>query len=291
MAGDARTIRVETLTRVEGEGGLTVRIRDGQVNAVELNIYEPPRLFEALLRGRALEDTPDITARICGICPVAYQMSAVHALEAALGVGISPEIRRLRRLLYCGEWIESHTLHIYLLHAPDFFNCASGMELAEQFPEEVRRGLRMKKHGNEILEVLGGRPIHPINIAVGGFYRAPPRDDFARLIAPLQWARDAAIATARWTADFAFPDVEHDYEFVALRGAGEYPMNEGRIASTGGLDIEVSEYERHFVEHQVSHSTAMHSKRVGSDRPYLVGPLARLALNLDVAPGGSPVGR
>jgi coenzyme F420-reducing hydrogenase alpha subunit len=246
---------------------------------VELNIFEPPRLFEALLRGRALEETPDITARICGICPVAYQMSAVHALEAALGVSITPEIRRLRRLLYCGEWIESHSLHVHLLHAPDFFGCASGIELAQRFPDEIRRGLRMKKHGNELLEVLGGRAIHPINVAVGGFFRAPRHEELTRLLPDLEWGRDAAIATARWVATFDFPDLEHDYDFVALHHADEYAMNEGRIVSTSGLDIAVSEYEQHFAEQQVPHSTALHSVRVGSQQPYFVGPLARLALN------------
>lgn len=281
MPDSSRTIRVATLTRVEGEGGLTVRVRDGRIDAVELNIFEPPRLFEALLRGRALEETPDITARICGICPVAYQMSAVHALEAALGITVSPEIRQLRRLLYCGEWIESHSLHIHLLHAPDFFDCASGLELAERFPDEIRRGLRMKKHGNELLEILGGRPIHPINVAVGGFYRAPRAEELSRLLPDLKWGREAAIATARWVAGFMFPPVEHAYEFVALHRADEYAMNEGRIVSTAGLDIAVADYEQHFIERQVPHSTALHSVRVGSERPYFLGPLARVAINHD----------
>jgi coenzyme F420-reducing hydrogenase alpha subunit len=279
MADNSRTIRVNMLTRVEGEGGLTVRVADGKVMGVELNIFEPPRLFEALLRGRALEETPDITARICGICPVAYQMSAVHALEAALGVTISPEIRRLRRLLYCGEWIESHALHIYLLHAPDFFGCASGPELAQRFPTEIRRGLRMKKHGNQILEVLGGRPIHPINVAVGGFYRAPRREELSSLLSDMDWGRDAAIATARWVAGFEFPAVERDFDFVALHHPAEYAMNEGRVASTSGLDIATGDYEQHFAEQQVPHSTALHSVRIGAPGPYFVGPLARVALN------------
>src|SRR6185437_6607184 len=176
MTGDsdnqrARTIKVEALSRVEGEGGLHVRLLGDRVEEVQLTIFEPPRLFEALLRGRALEDVPDIVARICGICPVAYQMSAVHALESALGLRISPEIRRLRRLLYCGEWIESHALHMHLLHAPDFLGFESGLAMARDFPDEVNRGLRLKKHGNELLETLGGRAIHPINVAIGGFYR------------------------------------------------------------------------------------------------------------------------
>src|SRR5258707_14234623 len=163
--GKPRTIRVEALSRVEGEGGLFVRLKGDAVEDVELRIFEPPRLFEALLRGRSLEEVPDITARICGICPVAYQMSSVHALEAALGVVVSPEIRRLRRLLYCGEWIESHALHVQLLHAPDFLGYDSGIDLARDHPNEVNRGLRLKKHGNQLLEVLGGRAIHPINVA------------------------------------------------------------------------------------------------------------------------------
>lgn len=279
MTDSVRTIRIEALTRVEGEGGLTVRLQNGTVAAVELNIYEPPRLFEALLRGRALEEAPDITARICGICPVAYQMSAVHALEAALGIQISPEIRRLRRLLYCGEWIESHSLHIHLLHAPDFFACESGIELAGRFPEEVRRGLRLKKHGNELLEVLGGRAIHPINVAVGGFYKAPRREELARLVPSFEWGLEAAIATTRWVATFEFPEMQCDYDFVALHHPQEYALNEGRIVSSSRLDIPVADYESHFAERQVPHSTALHSVRLASNRPYLVGPLARLTLN------------
>lgn len=279
MTDSVRTIRIEALTRVEGEGGLTVRLQNGSIAAVELNIYEPPRLFEALLRGRALEEAPDITARICGICPVAYQMSAVHALEAALGIQISPEIRRLRRLLYCGEWIESHSLHIHLLHAPDFFACESGIELAEKFPEEVRRGLRLKKHGNELLEVLGGRAIHPINVAVGGFYKAPRREELAQLVPSFEWGLEAAIAATRWIATFEFPEMQSNYDFVALHHPQEYALNEGRIVCSSKLDIPVVEYESHFAERQVPYSTALHSVRLASNRPYLVGPLARLTLN------------
>jgi coenzyme F420-reducing hydrogenase alpha subunit len=280
-ADSSRTIRVEALTRVEGEGGLNVRLQNGEIAAVELNIYEPPRLFESLLRGRALEEAPDITARICGICPVAYQMSAVHALESALGVQVPPEIRRLRRLLYCGEWIESHSLHIHLLHAPDFFGCESVVELAAKFPNEVRRGLRLKKHGNELLEVLGGRAIHPINVAVGGFYRAPRREELERLVPSFEWGLEAAIAATRWVATFDFPEFQREYEMVALHHPNEYALNEGRIVSTSGLDIPVEEYELRFEERQVPHSTALHSVQRDSNRPYLVGPLARLALNRD----------
>ena len=272
-------IQVPILTRVEGEGGVTIRLRDGAIENVELNIYEPPRLFEALLRGRPLEDTPDITARICGICPVAYQMSSVHALEAALGVQITPSIRRLRRLLYCGEWIESHALHIHLLHAPDFFGAASGIELARRFPDEIKRGLQLKKFGNRLLEVLGGRAIHPINVTVGGFHRFPNRDDMASLIPHFEWGVQAATEVTRWVAGFPFPDFEQPYEFVSLSHPDDYPMNEGDIISSTGLRITVSEYDRHFVEEHVAHSTALHAVRRNQRTPYFLGPLARVNLN------------
>jgi len=278
---DPDTIEVPILTRVEGEGGVTVRLRNNAIDDVQLRIYEPPRLFEALLQGRPLEDTPDITARICGICPVAYQMSSVHALEAALGVTITPEIRRLRRLLYCGEWIESHGLHIHLLHAPDFFGARSGMELARRFPNEVRRGLQLKKFGNRLLEWLGGRAIHPINVAVGGFYRLPKRDDVPALIRDFEWGLDAAQETVRWVAELPFPDYEVTWESVSLRHDDEYPMNEGDVVSSTGLRIPVTEFDQHFREVHVAHSTALQAVREGPRTPYLVGPIARINLNRD----------
>lgn len=278
---DARTIQVEVLTRVEGEGALRIRLRGDAVEDVQLNIYEPPRLFEALLRGRPLEEVPDITARICGICPVAYQMTSVHALEAALGVQISPEIRRLRRLLYCGEWIESHALHIHLLHAPDFLGYDSGLAMAADHPQEVNRGLRLKKHGNQLLEALGGRAIHPINVAVGGFYRAPRREELAALIPDFEWGVKAAVETTRWLAGLRFPEFTRPYEMVALVHPDEYPFNEGDVASTAGTTVPVSAYEKHFEEVHVSHSTALQSQRIAAGAPYFVGPLARINLNRD----------
>lgn len=278
---DARTIRVEALCRVEGEGGLHVRLDGDRVEDVQLTIFEPPRLFEAFLRGRALEDVPDIVARICGICPVAYQMSAVHSIESGLGVRVSPEIRRLRRLLYCGEWIESHTLHMHLLHAPDFLGFESGLAMARDWPEQVKRGLRLKKHGNQLLEVLGGRAIHPVNVCVGGFYRAPRREELTALIPDFEWGLQAAVETVRWVAGFDFPEFDRPYTMVALVHPDEYAMNEGRIADNHSQAIDVTDYERHYEERQVPHSTALQSVRTADGAPYFLGPLARINLSLD----------
>ncbi|HTP96650.1 MAG TPA: Ni/Fe hydrogenase subunit alpha [Burkholderiales bacterium] len=275
-----KTIEVNALARVEGEGALHVALRDGVVREVELRIFEPPRFFEALLRGRDCSEAPDITARICGICPVAYQMSAVHAIEDALGVTVDGPLRALRRLLYCGEWIESHALHVYFLHAPDFLGYESGIAMARDHRAEVERGLRLKKIGNELMRVIGGREIHPVNVRVGGFYRAPARRELEPLVGQLEWARDAAAATVRWVAGFEFPDCERAYEFVALRHPDEYPFNEGRLVSNGGLDIAAREYDAHFEERHVSYSTALQSSIRGRGA-YLVGPLARYSLNYD----------
>ncbi len=280
MKEKTRTLRVDYLARVEGEGALEVKIRGSQVVDVKLRIFEPPRFFEALLRGRAWSEVPDITARICGICPVAYQMSAVHAIENACGVVVDGPLRELRRLLYCGEWIESHALHIYMLHAPDFLGYPDVLHMAKEHRAEVQRGLQLKKAGNQIVSVLGGREIHPINVRVGGFYRAPSRQELATLIEPLQRARDAAYETVRWVAGFSFPDFEHDYELVALSHPTEYPFNEGKVASTRGLECTASEFDNYFTEEHVAHSNALHATRRGGGA-YFVGPLARFALNFD----------
>ncbi|HXG08203.1 MAG TPA: Ni/Fe hydrogenase subunit alpha [Gemmataceae bacterium] len=287
-----RTIQVGALARVEGEGSLTLRLRDGQVEEVQLRIFEAPRYFEAFLRGRHLEEVPDITARICGICPVAYQMSSCHALERLVGIEVSGPLRDLRRLLYCGEWIESHTLHIYFLHAPDFLGYESALAMAQDRPEYaklLRNALQLKKAGNAVISLLGGRAIHPINVRVGGFYQVPSRKELIQLGEQLKAVHEFARQTVRWAASLDFPPVEHDYEFVALRHQTEYPMNEGRLVSNRGLDIAMSAFPDHFEEYQVPYSNASQCRRKasgGQESPgaYQVGPLARWNLNWDRVP-------
>jgi len=275
-----KRIRVDALARVEGEGALYVRVKGGRVEDVRLRIYEPPRFFEAFLRGRSFLEAPDITARICGICPVAYQMSAATAMEDACDVNVEGPLRALRRLIYCGEWIESHALHVFLLHAPDFLGYQSAIEMARDHPDWVQKGLQLKKVGNELLALIGGREIHPINPRVGGFYRAPTRQELLSMKEKLEWAREAAYETVRWVAGFEFPDFEPDYEFVALRHPEEYAILDGRLVSNRGLDIAIREYDAHFEEEQVPHSNALHS-RIKGRGTYFVGPLARFNLNFD----------
>jgi coenzyme F420-reducing hydrogenase alpha subunit len=278
-----RTIEVGALARVEGHGALHLTVSGERVVDLRLEIFEPPRFFEALLCGRDAAEAPDITARICGICPVAYQMSAVHALERLFGVAIDPAVRLLRRLYYCSEWIESHALHVHLLAAPDFLGCESIITLAEKDRGAVERGLRIKKTGNALITLLGGRSVHPVGACIGGFTRAPRRREIQALRDDLLRARDDARACLEWVAGFDFPDRRGNIEFVALRDAHEYPMNEGRIVSSRGIDRPQDEFDDVFEEHQVPHSNALHA-RVKGRGPYFVGPLARLNLNFDRLP-------
>lgn len=279
MSAATRTIRLESMTRIEGEAGLHIEIHEGKLADLKLDVYEPPRFFEAFLRGRSLHEVPDIVARICGICPIAHQLTAAQAIEAALGVTPGPEIRALRRLLYCAEWIESHALHIYLLQAPDFFGKESGLALAAEKPELVKRGLQLKKAGNDLTRLLGGRAVHPLSVCIGGFWKTPRRSDLLAIRSQMEAALQTALETVRFTASLPLPPFAPQYEFVALSHPREYAICDGHIVSSRGLDIPIRDFEQAFLEEHVAHSTALHSVRAEKGTSYLVGPLARLNLN------------
>ena len=283
-----RTLSTSALARVEGEGAMYVRVDGGTVDEVRLDIYEPPRFFEAFLRGRSYTEPPDITARVCGICPVAYQTSACQAIENACGARVDGAIADLRRLLYCGEWIGSHALHIYMLHAPDFLGYPGVVEMAAEHREIVEQGLALRSAGNAIMELLGGRSIHPVNVRVGGFYRAPSPAELAPLARQLRSALPLALDTVRWVAGFDFPDFTCPHELLALTDPGRYPIERGTLATSGGLAFTAAEFEQRVIEEQVPHSTALHARLAGNgpggnDR-YLTGPLARYTLNSGALP-------
>ena len=273
-----RSFDVTELTRVEGEGALVVSVEGDRIADLRLRIFEPPRFFETLLVGRGAPEVSDIVARICGICPVAYQTSSANALESVLGIEPSVEVGNLRRMLYLAEWIESHALHVYLLHAPDFLGFPSGIDLARVAPEAVGRGLRLKRIGNDLMAAIGGREIHPVAPRLGGFWSAPDVGRLAAFAEDLDWALEAALETVRWTSEFTYPDLEQDYEFVALSDPDEYAVIDGRLHSTGGIDAPVAEWNNLFEEEQVEWSNALHC-RIRGRGAYLTGPMARYALN------------
>jgi coenzyme F420-reducing hydrogenase alpha subunit len=288
---DARSINVDYLARVEGEGSIKVLVRDGKVEIAEFGIFEPPRFFEAFLRGRRFTEAPDITARICGICPVAYQLSSVNAMESIVGATVAGPLRELRRLMYCGEWIESHVLHAFMLHLPDFLGYQSAIHMAADHKETVTEALRLKKLGNDLMILLGGREIHPVGIKVGGWWRVPARKELLGLVGELEWARDAAERSVALMGSLPAPQLEQAFEFVSLSHPDEYPLHAGRIVSTRGIEADVCEFNDVFEEIHVERSNALQS-RVRGRGPYHVGPLARYSLNFEnLTPGAQRAAR
>lgn len=275
-------INVPVLARVEGEGALDLRIEDGDITDLKLRIFEPPRYFEKFLEGRSYRDVLDTVARICGICPVAYQMTAVQALESIFQTQPSPWTGDMRRVMYCGEWLQSHSLHIHMLAAPDFLGVNSIIEMAIDNDEAVRRGLRLQTLGNDLIALFGARSVHPVGVCVGGFSRAPEPAAVSAMVQRLAAAKRDAEATLRWVAALDLPHDEQDFISVSLRHSYDYPIEAGRIVSDRGLDIAADEFEQHFSEQHIPHSTALHCLLEG--QPYLLGPLARLNLNLDRLP-------
>lgn len=275
-------IRVPVLTRVEGEGALQIDIADGRIARLRLQIFEPPRLFEKLVEGHSYEVLPDMLARVCGICPVAYQVTASQALERVFEYEPGPEQRLLRRAMYCGEWLQSHSLHIHLLALPDFLGFENAVAMAARYPDEVNRGLRLQGLGNQLISLLGGRSVHPVGLRVGGFHRLPDPEEVRALAGRLEAAAADAEALFHWCARLDYPAGNEVFTCVALSNPESYAIETGNIISGGGLNLDVSEYEDWFEQYQLPHSTALYSHL--EQQPYLVGPLARVNLNLHQLP-------
>lgn len=270
-------IHVPVLARVEGEGALDLRIEQGDIAELRLRIFEPPRFFEKFLEGRHYTEIPDMVARICGICPVAYQVTAAQALEKLFNVELSPWARAMRRVFYCGEWIQSHSLHIHLLAAPDFFGCGNAIELARIAPDEVRRGLRIQGLGNELMDLFGARSVHPVGVRVGGFHGAPSPARIRDMRDKLRAALPEAEALIHWAAAIPMPQDDQAFVSVATQNLSDYAIERGDIGTSDGLRIGAEAFDAHFAERHEPHSTALFSTYHG--QPYLVGPLARLNLN------------
>ncbi|KYH38494.1 MAG: Nickel-dependent hydrogenase, large subunit [Candidatus Bathyarchaeota archaeon B23] len=274
---DLRRIGVDYITRIEGQAALDLWLsRDGELRDVKLRIFEPPRFFEAILRGRRYDEVAEIASRICGVCPITHQVTALKAVERALGIEVTPEVRLLRRLLAMGGIISSHAASIYLLTLPDYLNRPT--LLGE--PELLRRAVALIRAGDEVASLIGGRAIHPVTAVVGGFTHTPSRAEAEQVRRRLLEAREDALKTVELFEEVEVPRFERRCEHVALRGKEGYAINDGLIASTEGLRITAEEYREHVVEFQVPHSTAKHSEMRGRST-FLVGPLARVNLNYD----------
>jgi sulfhydrogenase subunit alpha len=276
-----RTITVDHLARVEGHGGLRVVLDGNEISQVEFDVFEGIRLLEGLVRGRSLEDVTGIVSRICAICSHGHSITSLQALENALEIEVTPQTRKLRDLAYQGANIESHALHVFVLALPDLLGHPSVISLAGANPEAVTIALRLKKLGNTIQEVIGGRAVHPVNYVLGGFGKAPATDDLLRLQEDLIGRREDCKRVLEILRDVQVPEFARE----PIRCAALVPQDEAfffgeNIAlSDAAADrrIPVREYRSLTNEYLVPHS---HAKRSSHDRrSYMVGALARLTIN------------
>ncbi len=273
-----KRIHVDYMARVEGEASLNVRVVDGEIKELVLDVFEPPRFFQGFLVGRSYEEVPEIVSRICGICPVSHQLAAIQAIEDAFGIEPSEQTKDLRRLLALSQWIQSHTLHVYFLAAPDFLGYESVLAMAEDYGPVVERALKLKRLGNDLTALIGGREVHPVTAVIKGFTSLPDEGELLAIRERLEEARKDAQATVTLAASLEVPDFERPCEHIAVRSSEEYAIYDGRVVSTEGLDIAAWDYRNHIRERHVPPAHALHSYVVGRGS-FLVGPLARVNLN------------
>ncbi len=275
----SQKVEVCYVSRVEGQGAINVEVgTDGEVKRSEFAIFEPMRFFEALLRGRKFSEVHEISSRICGICPITHQITALRAVENAYGLEVSEQTRDLRRLMALSGWIQSHSLSVFFLTAPDYMGYDGVVSMAADHRAVAEMSLRLKKLGNDIGEVVGGRAIHPISMVVGGFTKVPSRADLQPFERRLEEALEDMESAAELLAGFDYPRIGEASELVAISNPDEYAINEGRMVSTEGLDVAEEDYRTQIIEEQVNHSNAKQSKVKGRD-VFMVGPLARVVLN------------
>ncbi len=270
-------VNVHHLTRVEGHGNIIVDVKNGELVKCQLDIVEAPRFFEAMLRGRPYNEASHITSRICGICATGHATASLRATENALGVEPTEQTELLRKLLFHGEIIDSHVLHVYMLVAPDFFGVGSVIPLAESHPEVVLRALRIKKLSGDLCAMISGRHTHPIAMTVGGFTHLPTVKEMLAMRERLVAAREDLDETIALLKTLPWPQFERETEYVSLQKDDEYAFIDGRIATTDGFTYEIPEYLQVTNEYCVPHSTAKHAKH--NRDSYMVGALARFNNN------------
>lgn len=280
MSGANMRVEVEHLTRVEGHGNIVLDVKNGEIKKLEWTVVEAPRLFEAMLRGRRWDEVHHIACRICGICSVSHTCASLRATEAAMDIPISDQTLKLRRLIFHGEMIQSHVLHVYLLAAPDLLGVGSVFPLIQTHREVVLRAMRMKKLANDISHVIGGRHVHPISLVPGGFAALPKREALEDLRERLEACKADLEATVGLVKALKLPDFERETEYISLRMPEEYAFYEGLIYSSDAGPAPVEHYREVTNEFVVPHSTAKHAR--WHRNSYMVGALSRVNNNYEM---------
>jgi sulfhydrogenase subunit alpha len=274
-----KTIEVNYIARVEGRGALNISIsKEGKIQDLQFRIHEPPRFFEAFLIGRRYTEMMELTSRLCGICPVAHQITALRAVENAIGLEPSEQTKDLRKLLALSAHIQSHVLSMYFLSLPDLLGYESTLAMTKDHLDVIKRGLKLKKLGNDLSDLIGGRAVHPVTAVVGGFTALPNKNKLQAIRKRLVEAKNDAFETVDLFSKLKIPQFVRKCEHIAISNPKSYAINIGRLRSTEGLNIHESEYRDYISEKQVPYSTALHSqlKTKGS---FMVGPLPRVNLN------------
>jgi len=275
-----RTIVYEYISRVEGEGSLEVTVSGGEVIDAKLKIFEAPRFFEAFLRGRKALELPELTSRICGICPIAHVITAAKAVENALEVSLDENTIALRKALALSGIMQSHALHVYFLAAPDFLGYPSSIAASKDLSDVVRRGFRLKRVANMVSEYIGGRAVHPVTLTVGGFIKPPPAERPEKVVNALENALEDALETVKLVSGFNYPEFEPNHVNVALSSGNGYAVTEGFAKTSSGEYFESRDYRRYVSEEQVPYSNTKRSvfKNNGA---FEVGPVSRFNLNYE----------
>ena len=270
-------VDVHHLTRIEGHGGIKIRVRDGRVEQADWRVVETPRYFEVILKNKSHLIAPYLASRICGICSISHTLTSLRAIENAFGVEI-PETAAKLRLLGChGETLQSHTLHLLFLAAPDFLGVPSVLPLIKQRPELVELAARLKGLANRMCEVVAGRTTHPVSFQVGGVARMPAQDELLGLRLELRRSLDDLASVAELFSTFEIPDFSRETEFVSLGGTSDYPFIGGELVSSDGVRRAENDYLAMTNEYTVEGSPSKLARL--SRESYAVGALARFNNN------------
>lgn len=276
----SKTIKVDYMARVEGEAALEVEVDGKEIKKLVVDVFEPPRFFQGFLIGRKFDEVPDLVSRICGICPVSHQITSIQAIENAMGITPSQQVKELRKLFAISQFIQSHSLHIYMLALPDFLGYESILAMADDYKHVVERALRLKRLGNDLTVLLGGREVHPVTAVINGFTTVPSKNKLREIYDRLKLAKVDAIETVKLAAELKLPEFWNECEHAAIYDDSQYAVNEGRLVSNMGLNIKPEDYRKYIKEEHVPPSNALHSHVEGRGS-FMVGPLPRLNIKFE----------
>ena len=270
-------LKINHIAKMEGHAGFMASVLDGDVKSAKIEVQEGIRLIEGLLIGRNYKDMPIVAQRICGICPVVHNLTAIKALENAMGVAVSAETEKLRSVLEHAQIIHSHALHLFFLSLADFLDIDNDIKLIKDYPEETKKALRIREYGMEIVKVIGGRVVHPLTNEVGGFKKAPDKEALQKIISDSGEILKTAKELGEFFKKLRIPEFSRETEYVALGKKGEYAIYDGDIISNWNLHISVEKFEENFSELQKQREVIKKVEHQG--KSYMVGAIARINLN------------